>query len=64
MLEYDDLIEDPSCDYHLEWTEKPDRILLMKKFRDSDVTTQFKEIAKWLIEVGMDSRSASVNNIT
>ena len=44
-------IEDPSCDYHLDWKDKPDCILLMKKFRDSTVTSKFKEVARWLIEV-------------
>lgn len=44
-------MEDPSCEYHLDWLEKPDSILLMKKFRDTSVTMKFKEIARWLIEV-------------
>ena len=44
-------VEDPSCDYHLDWIDKPTRVLLMKKFRDPDVTSWFKKIAKWLIEV-------------
>ncbi len=44
-------VEDPSCDYHLDWIDKPNRVLLMKKFRDPDVTSWFKKIAKWLIEV-------------
>ncbi|XP_019851699.1 PREDICTED: NAD kinase-like isoform X1 [Amphimedon queenslandica] len=43
-------IEDPSCDHHLLWREAPKRVLLMKKFRDEEVTATFKNVAKWLIE--------------
>ena len=44
-------VEDPSCDHHLIWREAPQRVLLMKKFRDEEVTATFKNVARWLIEV-------------
>lgn len=43
--------EDPSCDHHLLWKEPPNNVLLVKKFRDKEVTMKFKEIAQWLIGV-------------
>lgn len=45
------MIDDPSCDHHLKWRESPQRVLVMKKFRDEEVTACFKIVAKWLIEV-------------
>ena len=43
--------EDPSCDHHLYWPHKPERVLVIKKYRDAEVTEKFKEITAWLIKV-------------
>jgi len=44
---------DPS-NQHLEWHSPPQNVLIVKKHFDTDVTRQFKDMVKWLInEKGM-----------
>ena len=45
------VVEDPSCEHHLCWIAPPDRVLVIKKFKDTTVTEKFKEITTWLVQV-------------
>ncbi|XP_065891465.1 NAD kinase-like [Dysidea avara] len=44
------MIEDPGCGHHLWWVASPDAVLIMKKFKDPEVTKKFKELCSWIIE--------------
>ena len=44
-------LEDPGCGHHLWWLSPPDTVLIMKKFKDPEVTKKFKEMCSWIIEV-------------
>ncbi|XP_064384168.1 NAD kinase-like [Halichondria panicea] len=41
---------DPSCEYHLVWRSSVEKILVIKKFRDVEVTRKFMELTTWLVE--------------
>jgi hypothetical protein len=43
--------DDPSCEHHLYWSDPPERVLAIKKFRDLGVTAKFKELTTWLVKV-------------
>ena len=43
--------DDPACEHHLYWSEPPERVLVIKKFRDLYVTAKFKELTTWLVKV-------------
>ncbi|CAI8019915.1 NAD kinase [Geodia barretti] len=43
-------LEDPSCDHHLYWTSPPQTVLVVKKFRDLEVTEKFKTIIAFLVK--------------
>lgn len=45
-----DRIEDPSADYHLWWNLPPEKVLLVKKIGDPNVSAKFREIARWMIK--------------
>jgi len=42
--------EDPSCEHHLYWSQRPEKVLVVKKFRDEEVTQKFKELTTWLVK--------------
>jgi len=44
-------LEDPGCGHHLWWLSPPDTVLIMKKFKDPEVTKKFKELCSWIVEV-------------
>ena len=52
MSFYFRFLDDPSM-HHLKWTAKPKRILVIKKIHDDCVSADFREIVKWLVQVGM-----------
>ena len=44
-------MEDPACEHHLYWMTPADTVLIMKKYKDSQVTTKFKQLCMWIIKV-------------
>ena len=54
------MIEDPGCGHHLWWVASPDAVLIMKKFKDPEVTKKFKELCSWIIEVLYFSKNYEV----
>ena len=47
-----------SSNQNLEWQSPPKNVLIIKKPSDSQVTEKFKAVAKWLIEVTLDTNKA------
>lgn len=43
-------VEDPACEHHLCWMTPADTVLIMKKYKDSQVTTKFKQLCMWIIK--------------
>ena len=55
-------VEDPACEHHLHWMVTPNTVLIMKKFKDPQVTTKFKQLCTWIIMVQQQYRYCIVQS--
>jgi hypothetical protein len=52
---------DPS-EHFLEWEKPAVNVMIIKKIMETDVTQRFKEMCRWLVEVGQLVTMSSQNH--